>query len=94
MEARCHGAKRLMKEAGIQAGTKVTMVTYVRYNYIKEGAQICQQNLREIGLFVDLKILDAGPLRVVRSKRDYDILGPERYPGRTTPRKMYTGRSW
>ena len=68
-------AKRLMKEAGVKPGTKITLVTYVRYNYIKEGAQIFQQNLREIGLFVDLKILDAGPLRVARRKRDYDIFG-------------------
>jgi peptide/nickel transport system substrate-binding protein len=68
-------AKRLLKDAGIKPGTKITLVTYVRYNYIKEGAQIFQQNLREIGFFTDLKILDAGPLRVARQKRDYDILG-------------------
>jgi peptide/nickel transport system substrate-binding protein len=68
-------AKRLLKEAGVKPGTQITMITYVRYNYLKEGAPIFQQNLREIGFMVDLKILDSGPLRSARAKRDYDIFG-------------------
>ncbi len=68
-------AKRLLKEAGVKPGTKITLVTFVRYNYLKEGVQIFQQNLREIGFLADVKILDAGPLRSVRKLRDYDIMG-------------------
>ena len=68
-------AKELIKEAGVKRGTKVTLVTFARYNYIKEGAQIFQQNLRQIGLFVDLKILDSGPLRVALKSREFDISG-------------------
>jgi peptide/nickel transport system substrate-binding protein len=68
-------AKRLLKEAGVKPGTQITMVTFVRYNYLKEGAQIFQQNLREIGIVADLQIIDSGPLQAVRAKRDYDVLG-------------------
>jgi peptide/nickel transport system substrate-binding protein len=68
-------AKRLLKEAGVKPGTTLTLITYVRYNYIKEGAQIFQQNLRDIGLITNLKILDWGALTAARKKRDWDIFG-------------------
>ena len=68
-------ARQLLKEAGVKPGTKLTLVTFARYNYIKEGAQIFQQNLRQLGLFVDLKILDSGPLRVALKSREFDISG-------------------
>lgn len=68
-------AKRLLKEAGVKPGTKLTMITYNRYNYIKEGAQIFQQALRQLGMIVDLKILDWGQLTSVRKSREWDIFG-------------------
>ncbi len=68
-------AKRLLKEAGIKPGTRLTMLGYVRYNYLKEGAQVFQQNLRDIGLIVDLKVLDWGQLTAARKKREWDIFG-------------------
>ena len=68
-------ARRLLKEAGVRPGTRLTMITFNRYNYIKEGAQILQQNLRQIGFMVNLKILDWGQLTAARKSREWDILG-------------------
>ena len=68
-------AKRLLEEAGVKPGTHLTMVTYARYNYVKESSQIFQQNLRKLGFSVDLKILDAGPLRSALSGRRFHISG-------------------
>ncbi len=68
-------AKRLLKEAGIKPNTRLTMIGFVRYNYLKEGAQVYLQNLREIGLSVDLKIHDWGALSAARKSRQWDIFG-------------------
>jgi peptide/nickel transport system substrate-binding protein len=68
-------AKRLLEEAGIKPGTHLTIVTYARYNYVKESSQIFQQDLRKLGFSVDLKVLDAGPLRTALSSRRFHISG-------------------
>ena len=68
-------AKRLLEEAGVKPGTPLTLVTYARYNYVKESSQIFQQDLRKLGFSVDLKVLDAGPLRTALSGRRFHISG-------------------
>ena len=68
-------AKRLLDEAGVKPGTHLTMVTYARYNYVKESSQIFQQDLRKLGFSVGLKVLDAGPLRTALSGRRFHISG-------------------
>ena len=68
-------ARRLLKEAGIRPGTPLTLITFNRFNYIKEGAQVFQQHMRQIGFMVNLKILDWGQLTAARKSREWDILG-------------------
>lgn len=68
-------ARRLLREAGIRGGTPLTLITFNRFNYIKEGAQVFQQQMRQIGLMVNLEIMDWGQLTAARKSREWDIFG-------------------
>ena len=68
-------ARRLLMEAGVRSGRPITLITFNRYNYIKEGAQVFQQQMRRIGFTVNLKIMDWGQLTAARKSREWDIFG-------------------
>lgn len=52
-------AKQLLEAAGVKSGTKITLTTQ-RYQEIPEYAQLIQNAVKEIGIDMELSVMDSG----------------------------------
>ena len=67
-------AKKLLAEAGYPKGFKVELAVYQGLTIYTQTAQIVQANLKEVGINVDIKLMEWATLVDRKNKGEYDFL--------------------
>lgn len=64
-------ARKLLADAGVASGFKMEIVTLVGSNFHIRSAQAIQQQLKPLGIEVEVKIVDSGQLTTVRNSGSF-----------------------
>jgi len=67
-------AKKLLAEAGYPKGFKVELLVYQGMEIYTQTAQIVQANLKDVGISVDIKLMEWATVVDRKNKGDYDFL--------------------
>jgi len=82
-------AKRLLKESGVDPNTNLTLISIQGYSALNSGAEIIVDQLSDIGLSVDIQILDLGTWIDKFLKRKFDTFTMNSWGGWIDPDQLY-----
>ena len=82
-------AKSLLKQSGVNPKTKLTLISIQGYSALNSGAEIIVDQLSDIGLSVDIQILDLGTWIDKFLKRKFDTFTMNSWGGWIDPDQLY-----
>ena len=82
-------AKSLLKQSGVNPKTKLTLISIQGYSALNSGAEIIVDQLSDIGLSVDIQILELGTWIDKFLKRKFDTFTMNSWGGWIDPDQLY-----
>ena len=82
-------AKSLLKQSGVDPKTKLTLISIQGYSALNSGAEIIVDQLSDIGLSVEIQILDLGTWIDKFLKRKFDTFTMNSWGGWIDPDQLY-----